>query len=305
MGRFLLGTLLVALVAAIIEFIYDHSPEEVVVDEPEVSEVVDPVVPALPVQNPYTLTAVLDANDAVVLDGFVPSEESKAAILARAREDFGDNVTDRTLRLASGAPDNFTDAAMLSLDELDHLVEGRLSMRNEEITLTGRAESIEERREVNAIAEDIPANFNTVINVSVPDAVAETVGQSDDVDVCNELLATLNARNELQFATGSSQLRDQAAENVLGSLASGMNQCPGFNVMVEGHASQTGSPELNMNLSKDRAAAVVRYLTAEGVDGDRFSSEGYGETRPKVEPTGPNSNIEANRRIEFIVSRPQ
>ena len=304
MGRFLLGTLLVALVAAIIEFIYDHGPDEVeVVEEPVVEEVV--ATPALPFEDPYTLTAVLDESGEVVLDGFVPSDEAKASIIARAEEDFDGMVVDRTLRLADGAPANFTQAALLSLDELDHLEYGRLSMRNEEITLTGRAESVEERREVNAIAAEIPSNFNTVINVSVPEAVAETVGQSDDVDVCNELLATLNERNELQFATGSSNLRDQAAEDVLGSLASGMNQCPGFNVMVEGHASKTGSPELNMRLSKDRAAAVVRFLTEAGVAQERLTSEGYGETRPKVDPTGPNSNLEANRRIEFIVSRPQ
>ena len=63
---------------------------------------------------------------------------------------------------------------------------------------------------------------------------------------------------------------------------------------VEGHTDATGSPEHNLKLSENRAASVVGYLVAHGVDAARLISAGYGETRPRIDDPGHPDN----RRVE-------
>ena len=65
-----------------------------------------------------------------------------------------------------------------------------------------------------------------------------------------------------------------------------------------------------MDLSNRRAKSVVDYLVKNGVDADRLTSEGFGETRPRVsdEEIGKMATAkekedghQKNRRTEFNV----
>ena len=58
--------------------------------------------------------------------------------------------------------------------------------------------------------------------------------------------------------------------------------------------------ELNMRLSRERAAAVREYLFKKGVPGARLVAEGYGPTRPVVDNTTPPGR-DKNRRTEFVI----
>ncbi len=68
----------------------------------------------------------------------------------------------------------------------------------------------------------------------------------------------------------------------------------GLRFAVEGHTDATGPAGYNLALSQRRAAAVVDYLAAHGIDRQRLSAQGYGETRPRT----PDSDDPANRRVE-------
>jgi outer membrane protein OmpA-like peptidoglycan-associated protein len=69
---------------------------------------------------------------------------------------------------------------------------------------------------------------------------------------------------------------------------------------VEGHSDDTGTREVNLRLSKERARAVRGYLVDQGVSPQRLSSEGYGPDRPLVDGTSDKARA-TNRRVEFIV----
>ena len=280
-----------------------------VVDETTVAEA---VAPELPLADPYVFTARKTDDGRVVLNGNVPDSNARTRVLREARALFGaENVVDETITIARGVPDaNWGEAIALNLNELSRLDTGRLSMSHEaddrdtQVLLTGRAATADVRREINELAEDEPDGYNQVLNIEVIGEAVENVGELDSEAVCQELLDELNANNEIQFATDSANLLPGRPQEVLNTLAGAMNQCPGFNVEVEGHASHSGGEQYNMDLSRDRAATVVTYLSNEAdVDMDRLSSEGFGETRPKVETNDPNSDLAVNRRIEFIVSR--
>jgi outer membrane protein OmpA-like peptidoglycan-associated protein len=71
-------------------------------------------------------------------------------------------------------------------------------------------------------------------------------------------------------------------------------------VSVEGHTDNQGPAEKNLQLSKDRAAAVVIYMVRNGVAREHLSSEGYGMTKPLVPNLTP-ANRARNRRVEFRI----
>ncbi len=70
---------------------------------------------------------------------------------------------------------------------------------------------------------------------------------------------------------------------------------------VEGHASGEGDAAYNLQLSRERASAVVGYLLHFGVPTERVVGKGYGASRMKVKAVGPKVNW-VNRRVEFRVT---
>ncbi len=75
-------------------------------------------------------------------------------------------------------------------------------------------------------------------------------------------------------------------------------------VSIEGHTDEIGTDAYNMELSKRRARAVMRWLTdKEAVPSARLTYRGFGRSRP-LAPNKTKQGREANRRVEFkIVER--
>ncbi len=70
---------------------------------------------------------------------------------------------------------------------------------------------------------------------------------------------------------------------------------------IEGHTDSRGDAGYNLQLSKERAASVMTYLTEKGVATERLESEGYGESKPLVR--GNNEKAwSKNRRVDFFVA---
>lgn len=79
---------------------------------------------------------------------------------------------------------------------------------------------------------------------------------------------------------------------------------------IEGHTDNVGAEQMNLTLSRDRAASVMKWIVDHGVDQARLESHGYGMTKPLPCPDGspPNCNSNAtdagrakNRRVEFKI----
>lgn len=83
----------------------------------------------------------------------------------------------------------------------------------------------------------------------------------------------------------------------LNELAKILNDYKEAHVKIDGHTDSDGDDAANLDLSQRRAAAVVEYLVAQGVERDRLVATGYGETKPMVPNTTP-ANKAKNRRVE-------
>ena len=55
-----------------------------------------------------------------------------------------------------------------------------------------------------------------------------------------------------------------------------------------------------MELSKNRANSVQKYLIGKGISSDRIVAKGYGETK-FIAPNTTEDGKQLNRRVEFII----
>ena len=77
-------------------------------------------------------------------------------------------------------------------------------------------------------------------------------------------------------------------------------------VRVAGHTDARGSTDHNQALSERRAQSVVDHLVGAGVDSDRITAEGHGETRPvapnqREDGTDDPDGRARNRRVEVVI----
>lgn len=75
---------------------------------------------------------------------------------------------------------------------------------------------------------------------------------------------------------------------------------PAMRIEISGHTDNTGSRELNMTLSRNRARAVVDYLTQNGIEASRITFAGYADTKP-IDTNDTEEGRARNRRTEFKV----
>lgn len=105
------------------------------------------------------------------------------------------------------------------------------------------------------------------------------------------------------FATGKSDL-SEASKNSLTKFASSLKENAETDVTIYGHTDNTGSRDLNVRLSNDRAASVAAFLKSNGVTTERIKTEG----KAFDEPVADNSTSEGraqNRRVEIFITANQ
>ena len=104
---------------------------------------------------------------------------------------------------------------------------------------------------------------------------------------------TVTLRN-IHFLTASAELYE-ASKAGLDRLAEALNRHPKLRLEVGGHTDNVGKDEDNLVLSERRAKAVYDYLILRGVDPDRLTYRGYGESQP-IAPNDTPEGRAQNRR---------
>ncbi|HSI69582.1 MAG TPA: OmpA family protein, partial [Gillisia sp.] len=119
--------------------------------------------------------------------------------------------------------------------------------------------------------------------------------------------------------TGRQQLRDvgniyfdfdkstikEESKPTLNKVADIMKKYPSLEIEIGSHADARGSDQYNQKLSERRAASTLEYLVSQGIERERLTSKGYGESMPLndcTQPTGcTNEQYSRNRRSEFTI----
>ena len=113
-----------------------------------------------------------------------------------------------------------------------------------------------------------------------------------------EVKTIVEPMEQCVFFTINSAKINSAEETKINQLAEYLNRYPEATVSVTGYADKaTGTPGINMRLSKKRAEAVVNALVARGVALSRISMDAKGDT------VQPFDTVEKNR-VSICVATP-
>ena len=112
----------------------------------------------------------------------------------------------------------------------------------------------------------------------------------------------IELKRQVQFATAKAVINKDSFE-LLDEVVELLKKNPQIKLRIEGHTDTKGKPAKNLPLSKDRAKAVMDYLTKGGIDASRLSSEGYGQTCP-IADNATEQGREKNRRTDFFLAEP-
>ena len=92
-----------------------------------------------------------------------------------------------------------------------------------------------------------------------------------------------------------------AAAQILDRLVVFMNENKNSRVALSGYTDNVGTEAYNMALSERRWTSVKDYVVKKGVEGDRVSGQGFGESKPIADNKTAEGRAK-NRRVEIKVN---
>lgn len=164
--------------------------------------------------SPYEWNASKDGQ-AIVLTGFAPGTAARDRIEANAKSNFPSATIDNQLKIAGGETALYDPATGYSLDMLKNFSSGEAKMVNDNLTITGRAQSFEAYDAAVAAAANAPEGVS--LNASVLPPIVKPYRFS-----------ALKADNKI---TLSGYVQNENARATAVAIAQEAN--PGFEVMDE------------------------------------------------------------------------
>jgi outer membrane protein OmpA-like peptidoglycan-associated protein len=104
--------------------------------------------------------------------------------------------------------------------------------------------------------------------------------------------------NGIRFDVGKSTLKPESM-GAINEIYNLMKDNPDIKFSVEGHTDSQGDDDFNMKLSQERAETVMNTLIEMGIDPERLTAKGWGESKPIANNASPE-DMANNRRVEFV-----
>jgi OOP family OmpA-OmpF porin len=117
----------------------------------------------VPQASPYLWSAERDVAR-VILGGSSPLPASKGKLLEAARAALGGVEVVDQMQLARGAPPRFDNAALLLVDQIGKLKDGKITISDTKVSLSGMARDLGGREAIAAALKNLPEGFTVVAN---------------------------------------------------------------------------------------------------------------------------------------------
>ena len=117
----------------------------------------------VPEAKPFVWSAERDVVR-VTLGGSSPLPASKGKLLDAARAELGGVEVVDQMNLSRGAPARFDDAALLLLDQIGKLKDGKITLSDTKVSLSGMARDLGGREAIAAALKNLPEGFSVAAN---------------------------------------------------------------------------------------------------------------------------------------------
>ena len=106
---------------------------------------------------------------------------------------------------------------------------------------------------------------------------------------------------EIEFNAGTSEITEKSIPNLV-RLKDFLVLNSSVHIEIQGHVFRVGKNTIaSQRVSEARAKRVMKYLIANGIDKDRLTAVGFGNTKPVFEKPQFAYEEQANRRVEILI----
>ena len=248
------------------------------------------------------MVATLSPEGQVQIRGPVISPRAQRTPQTFAYAVFGSEDVYLSTKLQDNLPEGWMVRSLASLAGLSKLNSGIATVSPNAIDITGLTGRRSAKTDIAQILIDRlgdGAEFELEVTyLEELDPLARMLNGAE----CVAEITDLASQNKIKFEPGSATL-DGDSRDTVQAIAEVFERCLEAPIEIGGHTDSQGREEMNLNLSKGRAEAVLTALRGARVKLKSLTAEGYGETQP-IADNGTEEGREANRRIEFRLVTP-
>jgi OOP family OmpA-OmpF porin len=179
----------------------------------------------VPEAKPFLWSAERDVVR-VTLSGNSPLPASKSRLLEVARASLGGVEVIDQMSLSRGAPPRFDNAALLLVDQIGKLKDGKITISDTKVSLTGMARDLGGREAIAAALKNLPEGFSVAANeIKAPPYIFQAY--KDPVAVTLTLTGYV-PDNAVHAAVTAAAARKFFSEKVVDNLKASIGAPPGF-----------------------------------------------------------------------------
>jgi len=179
----------------------------------------------VPEARPFVWSAERDVAR-VTLGGSAPLPASKSRLLEAARASLGGVEVVDQMQLSRGAPPRFDNAALLLLDQIGKLKDGKIAISDSKVSLSGMARDLGGREAIAAALKNLPEGFSIAANeVKAPPYIFQAY--KDPVAVTLTLTGYV-PDNNVHAAIAAAAGRKFFSEKVVDNLKASIGAPSGF-----------------------------------------------------------------------------
>jgi OOP family OmpA-OmpF porin len=173
----------------------------------------------VPEAKPFVWSAERDVVR-VTLGGSAPLPATKGRLLEAARATLGGVEVVDQMNLSRGAPPRFDNAALLMLDQIWKLKDGKITISDAKVSLAGMARELGGREAIAAALKNLPEGFSVAANeIKAPPYIFQAY--KDPVAVTLTLTGYVpdnNVHAALVAAAGRKFFNEKVVDNIKASL---------------------------------------------------------------------------------------
>jgi OOP family OmpA-OmpF porin len=213
----------------------------------------------------------------VTLSGSAPLPSMKARLIEAARKEVGGVEVADQMGLARGAPARFEAAAMLLLDQIGKLKDGKITISDTKVNLSGMARDLGGREAIAAALKNLPEGFSIAANeIKAPPYIFQAY---KDPVAATVTLTGYVPDNNVHATVATSATRKFFTEKVVDNLKASVGAPGSFNTAAVAALGALSRLSTGTLVVSDREVKLSGDALYEGADNDIRA--GLGKDFPK------------------------